>query len=147
MGTSVSSSGLVALLFKIEGLDPEDFQGPFPHCTIGQRKGEICSLLQRALPSIPSMPLLVSTLPPSCFLDLSQVCPDSCRTRDTVAGNFYIHSPSPFLPFPSFFFTPRISSFIIPTFKAAIYGRKSNEMFEPNEPTHGQKVSKYLIPT
>lgn len=34
--------------------------------------------------------------PSSYFLDPNQICLDSFRTRDTVAGSFYIHSPSLF---------------------------------------------------
>lgn len=62
--------GLSVLLCKIKELDPEDLPGPFTWYSIGQCKVQTCSLLQRAVPSIPSMSLLVSTLPPSYFFKI-----------------------------------------------------------------------------
>lgn len=117
VGASVPRPGLNTLLCKTKGLETEDLQGPFPCWRVGQGQVETCSILQKALSPTSAMTLLVSTLP--LFpLFRSESCPDSSRTRDMAAGNFYTHSSSPVPSFSSLFFTSRVSSFLIPIFKA-----------------------------
>lgn len=111
--------GLKALLCKTEGLETEALQGPIPCWRVGQGQVETGSILQKAPPSIASMPSWLQPSSSFYLLDLNQNYPDSSRARDTVADKFYTHSPPPILSFPSLFFTPRISSFIIPILKAA----------------------------
>ena len=83
-----------------------------------RKECEVLQPLQRALPLASSLPLLLSVCPSSHFLHLSQISPDSSRTKGTLAGNFYTTN-LPFLSFPFLFFNLRHSSFIISTFKAA----------------------------
>lgn len=69
--------------------------------------------------------------PSSYFSDPNQICLDSFRTRDTVTGSFYIHSPSLFCLCPPLSSTPRISSLIIPSFEAVIEGRSLMKCLNP----------------